>query len=325
MSAYRILNMATVMGLVAVLLTAGCATTVRTLDEGHSVAFGRVELYYDGEKVENLQGMGDATGVGVVLVRPGQEKAEYVPIAGSGEFYWEVGAGEYQLVSFQFFAMGSRRNIHVGGKFTIPASPTSVYVGDLIVMAQKFHQSVGIADRFDESLARLGEAYPGHPAAIVSHPLQPEAPIGEFAAVRPACEPAWGVDCEKYQYGVKPISPEHRANSYTMVDSLTPTFRWSGSSRADVHYDLVVRKSLACSGMVLFKEGLPGDIVLYVEDLREPHYTPSEPLDADTNYIWSVRFRDGDLVSDWSSTGHFSFFVVAYSWSLGDWFRFCTE
>lgn len=324
MSVCRIIYKTTVSGLIAVLLAAGCATTVRTLDEGHSVAFGKVELFHDGEKVANLQGMGKATGAGVVLVRPGQEKAEYIPIAGSGEFYWEVRAGEYRLVSVQYLAAGSRRNIHIGGRFTVPAAPTSVYVGDVIVMAQKFQDSVAIADRYDEALARLGDGYPQHPAATVSQLLQPEAPVGEFASVLPACEPAWGVDCERNQYGVKPISPEHHKGRYAVVDSLTPTFSWSGSSRADIHYDLVVRKSLTCSGMVLFKEGLPGDVVLYVENLDEPRYTPIEPLESDTNYIWSVRFREGDVVSDWSSTGQFSFYLVAYSWSQGDWFRFCT-
>jgi hypothetical protein len=302
----------------------GCTPTVRTFDEGQSIAFGRVEVVSDGERVDNLQGMGDVTGAGVVILRPGQSEAEYIPLAGSGEFFWEVGPGEYTIMSFQFLGDGSRKNLEVGAKFSVPAEPSSVYVGNLVVVLHGVQYSVGTVDRYEEAVARLGAEKPGHPPVGEPNIMAFEPPVGHFSSVIGPCAERWGIECEDRHFGVRPISPPHRTGEDTMVSSLTPTFRWSGSPRQEVHYDLVVRRSLTCRGAVLFREGLAGEVVLYKEDLTEPAYTPAESLLPGTSYIWSVRFREGDVVSGWSSTGHFSFFLIGFSASYGDWFSFCT-
>jgi hypothetical protein len=301
-----------------------CTPAVRSFDEGQSVAFGQVEVIADDKKVENLQGIGDVTGAGLVLLRPGEEKAEYIALSGDGEFYWDLGPGRYSIVAFQYLSKGGRRSINLGARFTVPATPTSVYVGDLVVLLNDFYQSVGMADRYEDALLRLASAYPDHPAATAKDLVQFEPPVGTYSAVRAPCAPEWGIECDTHQYGVKPIRPAHRTGDYTVTDSLTPTFEWSPSRRPEVHYDLIIRKSVSCRGTVLFREGLPGEVVVYKENLTTPFYTAEEPLSPGTNYIWSVRFREGDVVSRWSSTGHFTFFIVGYSSSVGDWFRFCT-
>jgi hypothetical protein len=283
-----------------------------------------VEVIADDKKVDNLQGIGDVTGAGVVLLRPGEDQAEYIALSGDGEFYWDLGAGEYSLIAFQFLSGGGRRSIDLGAKFTVPAAPASVYVGDVIVVLKGYSHSVGVADRYDAALTRLDAAYPDHPASTVNNLVQFEPPLGHYSAMLAPCAPEWGVDCDSNQYGVKPVRPIHRTGEYTAIESLRPTFEWSPSTRPEVHYDLVVRQAVSCRGTVLFREGLRGDVVLYEEDLSDPWFTVEEPLAPDTQYVWSVRFRQGDVVSRWSSTGHFAFFVVGFSSSIGDWFRFCT-
>jgi hypothetical protein len=306
------------------LFIAGCTPPVKTLVEGQSLAYGKVELIYDGEKIENLQGMGKATGVSVVLLRPDQKKAQNVSIAGSGEFYWKVGPGDYTLISFQYFGRGARHNINIGAKFTVPDSPSSVYIGDLIVTVKNQVHSIGIADRSEEALVRLRKEYPNYPTQTISDLLTVEPPVGSFTAISGVCSAEWGIDCKSHQYGVIPLSPEHQSGSYTKIDTLTPTFKWTPSTRPEVHYDLIVRESVSCEGIGLFKEGLPGEVVVYEENLSQPFYTLQKPLEPDTNYIWSVRLREGNTVSTWSTTGYFVFFVIGSSGSSGDWFRFCT-
>ena len=41
-------------------------------------------------------------------------------------------------------------------------------------------------------------------------------------------------------------------------------------------------------------------------------------------YEWSVRVRDGDTVSTWSTTSQFTFLIVAAVFTHGDWFSLST-
>jgi len=306
------------------MLIACAPAPVKTFDEGQSVAFGRVVVIKDGERIENMQGIShDFTSGAVILLRPGQKKADLITLAGNGEFYWDLAPGDYSLVAFQYFSGGARHSIGLNTDFAVPPA-TSVYVGDLVVQLEDGRYGFGIADSFEEMRASLATAHPGHPPAVTSDLMQFEPPIGHFSAVRGVCASAWGIECESHQYGVKPLDPVHRRGEYTEVASLTPTLRWSGSTRPDVHYDLIVRRAVSCDSMVLLTEGLPGDIVYYREDLATNSHTLEEPLEPDSNYLWSVRFREGDVVSQWSSGGHFAFFIIGFSGSSGEWFRFCT-
>ena len=311
--------------LLAVFVIASCVSPVKTLVEGQSLVYGKVELIYNGKKIKNFQGLGDvAGGASLVLLQPDQDKADNITLSGSGEFYWKVGPGDYALVSFQYSAAGARHNINLGAEFTVPDSPSSVYIGDIVVVVKDYRHAVGIADHYEESITRLQKEYPDHPAPTIRNLISVEQNVGNYTAIRGACSAAWGIDCERHQYGVAPLNPEHQTGGYTKINTLTPTFKWRASKRPEVHYDLIVRKSVSCGGLVLFKEGLHGELVVYEEDLSQPSYKLQQRLEPNTNYIWSVRFREGDIVSTWSSTGHFTFFIIGSSWSRGDWFRFCT-
>ena len=46
---------------------------------------------------------------------------------------------------------------------------------------------------------------------------------------------------------------------------------------------------------------LPGALVAYAEGLREPRWSPPS-LQPGRLYQWTVRLRDGDTVSSWSTT-----------------------
>jgi hypothetical protein len=47
--------------------------------------------------------------------------------------------------------------------------------------------------------------------------------------------------------------------------------------------------------------GVRGPVLAYAEGLQKPRYTPPA-LQRGQRYEWSVRLRDGDTVSTWSTT-----------------------
>jgi hypothetical protein len=139
-------------------------------------------------------------------------------------------------------------------------------------------------------------------------PLEVVALIETGRAERlvPVCDPGWGRACTDDHRGVAALSPEPLAASdaarFTLVDELTPLFRWEGSEDPEVGYDLVVWEALPYQTAMLESDRFSrGRIVAYVEGLSEPTHRLTEPLEPDRFYYWSVRYRRGTTVSGWST------------------------
>ena len=81
------------------------------------------------------------------------------------------------------------------------------------------------------------------------------------------------------------------------VNTLRPTFSWEPTSELGVTYDLaVVQKT---SEDTFHKEG--GAYAYYVHGLAAPEHHVPRPLEPGVVYLWSVRVRRGNEVTDWSS------------------------
>jgi hypothetical protein len=105
-----------------------------------------------------------------------------------------------------------------------------------------------------------------------------------------------------------------------------PSFEWKPSTAEGVTYDIAIYESLPLTAF----DSLPGaakqrgKLAAYVEGLQEPKFQPGTPLQPNKRYFWSVRLRNGDLVSGWSTSSYFAFFIVGWATGSGDWFGFTT-
>jgi hypothetical protein len=314
--------------LVCVMIAAslcGCADTAgaKKAAPGESVVFGRVAAVYNGKPVENLQGMSFA-GSSFVLLKIGESEGKLINLPGDGSFAWALPPGEYMLVEFQYATEGARRALDLRAKFFVPDRPVSMYIGLLRVTYQHGAQAAGLEDDFDGAVAQLQQARPDAPPEIVKSLLEPEEQLGNYSAVVGACDSRWGIKCEDYQYGVRPLDPAHSSSTFTEVPSLTPTFKWSPAGRPGVKYDLVIYQSISCRSVTIMSDRRAGCVVLYREGIDANQFTPDEPLAPGQKYLWSVRFRENDTVSSWSSTGHFTFFLIGFSGASGELFAFRT-
>ena len=143
-----------------------------------------------------------------------------------------------------------------------------------------------------------------------------------YARVIDICDGAWGVRCSQSLQGVEPLSPQGTAEGVPVTGSLTPRLEWQPSTRPGVTYDVVVYESLWITLAGLRSARIPGPRVAYAQGLREPGFAPAAELARGRIYAWSVRLRDGDTVSSWSSTSYSDFAGTSRGW--GQSFHFAT-
>ena len=124
--------------------------------------------------------------------------------------------------------------------------------------------------------------------------------------------------CTHVSYqGLKAISPEvaqeHLPSYNTVVESLQPKLTWSPSKEANATYDLAI-----LSTNETFLNGTTGDKVVYQrEGLSSSSHKVEVPLTPNSIYIWKVRERNGNMLSDWSKYSYFLFGGYFFS-SIGD-------
>ncbi len=111
-------------------------------------------------------------------------------------------------------------------------------------------------------------------------------------------------------HGLTPIHPETGHPMYpAVVDSTRPTLRWQPASEPDLSYDLIIYEVIvkrypwwSFGGPGGRRETrTPGRVVYYRQGLKDSVHTVDEPLNAGTEYYWSVRVRRGEKVSRWST------------------------
>jgi hypothetical protein len=296
-----------------------------TAAAGYGRAFGRVAFVDNGEERDTSTSLlpDDRLTVFVREKRTGQ--MEYMDIEGDGHFLWPLRAGEYVIVAYQYRKGSARRSQRIWTTFSVPGPGQAVYIGDLRIVSSKGRSGFAIQDRYADALTR-NEAHLRQSSMVAARGLmQREARLGTYRHVTGICTQQWGVLCDDHFRGVQPLRPDGSGQGFPAAESLTPVLEWKPSSKPGVTYDVAVYESLTFAyGFTGSAPRILGERVAYAEGLKEPRYTLATPLLPDRNYQWSVRLRDGDVVSTWSTTSHFLFLVVAWSRGSGQMFGFST-
>lgn len=290
------------------------------VSSGSGRAFGRLLLEVDG-KEKHFGGLSGVSGrLYVRSVRT--ERMQPMDVARDGSFAWDLEAGEYVVAAFTL--MGPPRTVRTWASFTVPPPGQAVYVGTLHVMFMGGRVGFHVEDDFEAAVAANRPWLDGNGWEPTSGLMQPERRLGLARRMVDICDEQWGLTCETQARGVRPTEPERSGVRQLPVASLTPRLAWTPSPRVGVSYDVAVYESVA---LVNVPGGLRtrGQLVSYVEDLMTPSHQVTEPLRPGRQYAWSVRLRDGDTVSTWSTSGYFVFFIVGWISGSGDWFLFETR
>jgi hypothetical protein len=108
------------------------------------------------------------------------------------------------------------------------------------------------------------------------------------------------VSCTSFS-GVQPQSHGVTAGMWVnRVESLQPTVEWKPAQGDNITYDLVVYEAIRedSNGP---NATVPGPRVYYRKGIMETSHRIETQLKPDTQYFWSVRVRQGQTVSHWST------------------------
>lgn len=308
----------------------GCATppTMRDTEDiaaDSNVVFGSVDVIVDGEKEDWGVKFTGYNYFYLMILPPDTNEAITYRLADDGVFYWSLPAGEYTLLGYLWQDRQTQRSGRIDATFRVPDAATDAYLGSLEFHGSKFFLVPRMQDRFDDIKADYRREFPNRDVEVTKLLFEAPDPVGTFSNVTGPCNEMWAIECSDRFSGVTPVSPETGQSGFPESASLMPQFSWEPSSSTSVSYDFVIYEaaSYALSGGMVTSY-MRGRMITYAEDLKEPVWRLESPLKPDTRYLWSVRLRDQETVSAWSTQGHFTFMIVAMSSGFGQWFQFKT-
>jgi hypothetical protein len=294
---------------------------IETPSEGQTVVFGSVETLEDGKPLKWVQSYR-------LLILPHDESAKALifNLPKDGSFYWALPPGEYMIAAYEVTKglTGETISGKIRTSFTVPQGAKSLYIGKLMLLLRKGRYKIGISDNYDEAVKGYRKRFSGASDQPHRELMKLESRLGTFESMKYICAKEWGIECTKKYYGVTPVYPDGAQSGFSEVNSLKPSFKWKPSSNDDVTYDLVIYDAVHFGGSMLEPRYIAGELVAYKEGLKEPEWQPDMPLKPKHNYIWSVRLRHNDVVSNWSTYSHFGFYIVAWTSGYGKWFKFTT-
>lgn len=308
----------------------GCATppTMRDAEEvaaDTSVVFGSVEVYVNGEQEKWGIKLTGSKYFYLTILPPHTSEAITYKLAKDGLFYWSLPQGEYTLLGYHWQDLQTRRTGRIGATFSVPETGVDAYLGSIEFRGSEIFMVPEFQDRFDQLIRTYEARFPGRERPVVKRLFETPQQVGNFSSVRGQCHEDWGIECTNRFSGITPISPEVSQSGFPTSSSLQPEFRWNPSDKTGISYDLILYDAAAyVIGGATIPSYMRGRVVAYVEDLKDPHWRPETPLAPDTRYLWSIRLREGETVSGWSTQGHFTFLIVAMSSGHGQWFQFST-
>jgi len=312
------------------IVTVGCETApavqdVEQPEVGKSVVFGHVDVLVEGEIQKWGIGWTSSKYGYLIILPPDSNQAITYKIDDDGIFYWNFAPGEYQLLGFHYQKGNSYKVGIIGGSFSVPENTEAVYIGHVKINMVKGRYNTIVEDKLDELATSYKARFPGSTGGITQSLLQPPGKLGNFSGIVHECSEKWNVDCSGEFSGITPLTPVVETNQFIQTDTLTPVFSWKSAGNTEASYDLIVYEAAEYSKPgALINQMIKGRMVVYEEDLTEPTYKLKTPLKTDTKYYWSVRLRDGDLVSRWSSYSHSGFYVFYTASGYGQWFSFRT-
>jgi hypothetical protein len=315
--------------LAIVFSVAGCASAstmprAENIGADTQVAFGSAEVIINGERQKWGMNWSGESHFFLLILPEGTDKAISYDLSNEGYFYWPLAAGKYELLGYHWQKIGEQRVGEIRAEFVVPVTGEDVYVGTLRFLGTEYMLGTLLADEFEDATARFYERFSNRGAAAEKALMVLQESPGTVGKVLPPCHDSWKIECTDRYSGVSPESPEVSSSGFTHVDSLTPAFSWKGSARDDVTYDLIIYEAATYTTSGVVDSHIAGRLAIYVEGLTATSWRPAEPLKPDTRYYWSVRMRDGDDVSRWSTFSHFTFMIIASSSGFGQWFQFET-
>jgi len=316
------------LGLLVTLALGGCASAPRMegvadLGPDATMAFGSAKVVVDG-KEQSFGSRWTRNDFFLLVLPDGSDQAITAEVKGDGPFYWPLEPGRYTILGYAWFEGSARRTGSVSGHFTVPETGEDVYIGDMILVGSKQSLEFGLRDAYDEAREAYETRFPMRKGRSATSLLAPLGRLGDYARVIAPCAEHWEVECSDRYFGVTPTGPTSSTSGFPVVTTLTPEFQWVGCGLSGARYDVAVYRVATYNAGGVKDLQTRGHLAAYAENLAVPRWRPETPLDPDTRYFWSVRMRDGDTVSAWSTQGHSTFLLVYSSWSYGDWFEFKT-
>ena len=318
-----------ILTVLAALFLWGC-TGAPTIKDAESVApdsrivFGSVEVWSGDEQETWGTDWFGHSGFYLMILPPDTDEAITYRLDKDGMFFWALEPGEYTLLGYHWLDEGLHRTGGMGTTFEVPAAGGDVYLGTIVIRAIGPYLLSMFEDRFDFIAAQYDAKFPVRRGTTVKRLLEPADPVGSFEATREECDEAWNIECDKRYKGVTPISPKVTQSGFPTIESLTPEFRWKPCPKQGVSYDFVLYEAATYSFDQAIPRYMRGRLAAYEEGLTEARWQPDTPLKPDTRYFWSVRMREGDTVSHWSTQSHSTFLLIYASWGSGQWFQFKT-
>jgi hypothetical protein len=323
----------------AAALASGCSdlpskpmpSDLATVEAGYGRAFGKVEFLENGEKRSwGDDPLRDGLTLYVRSARTGE--MWHMQMERDGDFRWPLKPDDYLLLGYHLTQRQERGRLNTWtttlattGRlmmtFSVPRVGQAVYIGDLRIRVGR-NRGASVSDQYEETLKRAESRLAAGGFQPVKALMRQEPETGSYARVIDICDGAWGVRCSQSLQGVEPLSPQGTAEGVPVTGSLTPRLEWQPSTRPGVTYDVVVYESLWITLAGLRSARIPGPRVAYAQGLREPGFAPAAELARGRIYAWSVRLRDGDTVSSWSSTSYSDFAGTSRGW--GQSFHFAT-
>ena len=307
----------------------GCtaAPTIKDVEDvapDSRIVFGSVEVMSGDEQETWGMGWLGSNYFYLTILPPDTNEAITYRLDKDGLFFWALDPGQYTLLGYHWSDESVQRKGSIGATFEVPETGGDIYLGSIVFRVYGPYLMPVFEDRFDEISAQYDAKFPARRGTTVKELLEAPGPVGSFAEVRDECAEEWSIECAKRYKGVTPITPKVSQSGFPTVGSLTPEFRWKPCPKQGVSYDFILYEAATYTLDQFAPIYMKGRIAAYAEGLTESRWQPETPLQPDTRYFWSVRMRDGDTVSHWSTQSHSTFLLVYASWGSGQWFQFKT-
>lgn len=277
-------------------------------------AFGRVIYVEDGKEHADW---GPAAPLTLYVQSNASGQIQPLNVESQGAFFWPLQAGEYLVVGYVAVTVGgsSRRlSGRLWATFSVPRPREAVYVGDVRIEQRGLHSRVSILDKYSEAAKKEEGRITAASLQVSKGLMRQEVAPTNYRWIVDVCSSAlWGLECGRFTRGVEPLEPHGTGTGtgFSVTQDLLPVLRWKASSRAGITYDIEIYESLSFPQTEFGNpRWLRGARIVHEEGLSEPRYTPASPLKPGMRYEWTVRLRNGDTVSTWSTGGSVGWFAV---------------
>lgn len=311
-------------------LLAGCANSlgrppseeVANREGNYGRAFGKLSVVEDGKPVPTFNSFSFSGRPYWFFVQSVDSGKLYrMEVEDDGRFLWALPVGDYVLAAVETVGV---RTYRLWLNFSIGEARQASYVGNLDLEVSKFGFAFRVVDQYEKSVQDFQPRFVNSALVAKKAIMQPDPPLGHFTDVWKICSQKTGLPCDFGLYGVKPLEPVGAEKSYPAVSSLKPLLAWQPAPKGGFTYDLAIYESLAIGIDMPGVRKLRGRLVEYAEGLSDPKYQVRQALKPGMKYDWSVRLREGDTVSTWTTTSYFAFFIVGWASGSGQWFGFRT-